>query len=234
MSVPKMVASLGEEAPPCPTRRCGERRPGAARRRVGALGGIRSCLLRLLGVPGDEHRRALRRRTRARSSSGRSAGTRRRSASAAARRIGQGESEGISSVSSHVGVDGASWPASRGRGRAPSRPRSRRRRSTTRSSLVPHRVGARDRRDDGEVVGRRRRAVVAHSSVAPSNGSGPTGAPRKRLTARLTATSSRPSAQQVGADRLEQVPAGPAQARPVGVLPRAASRPGRRCASGRT
>ena len=169
------------------------RRPG---RRVG---------LALAPVPGGEHGARRRRRTPARSSSGPVSRNTNTSASAPASVTGHGESDGMSSTSSSSPSDhrGRRRLVASGEHELAARDAALVRLAV---ALVPHRVRARDRRDDREVVRRRRATSSAHSSVAPSNGSRPAGAPAEAgCTARFTTTSSSPAGEQVGAERLEQV-----------------------------
>jgi hypothetical protein len=113
---------------------------------------------------------------------------------ASASTAGQGEPEGISSSSSHSAsrtvVAGVSWwrantcrPSAR---LATSRARSRS--SHIGYGLVTRGITAKLYSGGGE--------LVAHSSVAPSQGSGPAGAPRNTLTARLATIAKRPAARR--------------------------------------
>src|SRR5207248_11226777 len=82
---------------------------------------------------------------------------------------------------------GVSWPLPR-----TSSPRSRRRRSARRSSTSQFGYALRTVGMTGKLYGGGG-DVVAHSSVPPKNGSGPAGAPRKRLQTRFAKISSSPA-----------------------------------------
>src|SRR4051794_11873255 len=116
------------------------------------------------------------------------------SAVAAATAIGQGESGGMLSTSSafpSTTVDaGVSWPSS-----STSSPRSSRRRSACRSASSQFGYGLVTCGTTAKLYGGGG-DVVAHSSVPPWKGSGPDGAPRRKLHTRFAASTTSPSASR--------------------------------------